>query len=386
MSKRFDLSNFILCSSLICIVFEKWTYYAVLLILMLAIIKIITKRKVLLDVNILLLSIFCTCSLIATNRAISLSNVFHEFSFVILYFAAINYYEDDERKNKEPGINTIIIVIALAYITRLFATIIMNTISGYIFTNAYLIDPVTKEATSPTLYSPMMIIPLCVWFYLMKRESINKFILGVYTVLILGLLYVTTFMLARRMVILIFMALLVISVSYTRKLSRNRLLAFYGLATIGVLCFFIFGQSIVNKLSTTYFFERFSGIGFGSTSRWDKVSYYLSHFFDNLSGGNQMRQVVGYAHNLWLDVYDTAGIVPLVALLFATIIIVVRFLKNRKKFREEEEQLLMFFFAASYIHFLTEPAYYSLINYMWVFAFVSGYISKRYRTYICCVF
>lgn len=385
MSKQNVFFNIILCLSLTCIVLEKWTYYAVLVIFLLAFRKIVINRKMYIDINVLLLSIFCTCSFIATNRVLSLANIFHEFTLVILYFSAINYYEEDSDNNRKLGVNTIIFVLALAYITRLTATVIGNTITGYIFTNAYLIDPVTQEATSPTLYSPMMIIPMCVLFYLLRSNEIKKVYLLVYTVLVAWLFYVTAFMLARRMVILILIALLFVTIVSTRKVSRSRFIIVYTLTTAGIICLLVFGQNIINRLSSTYLFERFSGVGIGSTSRWDKVAYYLSHFLENLSGGNHMRQVIGYAHNLWLDVYDTAGLIPFIALLIVTVLILTRFIQNKSLFRENEVKLLVLFFVSSYIHFFTEPAYYSLINYMWVFAFISGYISKRYKTTICCI-
>jgi hypothetical protein len=36
---------------------------------------------------------------------------------------------------------------------------------------------------------------------------------------------------------------------------------------------------------------------------------FLKHFTDYLWGGNNLRQKYGYAHDLWLDTFDTAGIV-----------------------------------------------------------------------------
>lgn len=53
----------------------------------------------------------------------------------------------------------------------------------------------------------------------------------------------------------------------------------------------------------------------GEDPRFERWQYFFGHFWDYTKGGGQFRAANGYAHNLWLDVYDVAGLPSLILLL-----------------------------------------------------------------------
>jgi len=69
----------------------------------------------------------------------------------------------------------------------------------------------------------------------------------------------------------------------------------------------------------------------GDDPRLARWGYIIDNFWDHTAGGQQSRAVNGYAHNLWLDAYDVAGLLPLILLLWfsaATLALLVKVIRS----------------------------------------------------------
>lgn len=87
---------------------------------------------------------------------------------------------------------------------------------------------------------------------------------------------------------------------------------------------------ITEMFESTYLFHRISYANlsqsqdlfsfFVSSDRWNIQNQYLSLMFDYPWGGRKILNRVGfYAHELWLDIFDSAGIIPYILIWIVTV-------------------------------------------------------------------
>lgn len=163
------------------------------------------------------------------------------------------------------------------------------------------------------------------------------------------------------------LGLIVIAVAYDMVLGGRTFFALSGLATIASMLIFLFGQKnaleklrawrkiifvsvilivgaifvyiryrqeITKIFESTYLFHRISYAKisesqdlftfFKSTDRGDVRKQYIDLMFNYPFGGRKMLGEVGfYAHELWLDIFDSAGIVPFILIWIITLQITV---------------------------------------------------------------
>lgn len=95
----------------------------------------------------------------------------------------------------------------------------------------------------------------------------------------------------------------------------------------------------------------------GDDPRFDRWRYVVDNFWDYPFGGLNFRAQIGYIHNLWLDAYDTAGILSLLALLgftFGSILICWRVVRLATV-PPEIRVLVVGLWTALFAQFMTEP-------------------------------
>ena len=123
----------------------------------------------------------------------------------------------------------------------------------------------------------------------------------------------------------------------------------------------VFGMQ--DAFESSYFYRRFfsdiSQQEITNDSRFDRKLLYFQHMLDYPFGGNHLRNElgIGYSHDLWLDVFDDAGIFAYIALWIYTIsagIRTVKFALN-KRITPELRVLISTIFAISFIQFFVEP-------------------------------
>jgi hypothetical protein len=113
--------------------------------------------------------------------------------------------------------------------------------------------------------------------------------------------------------------------------------------------------------SSNFYYRFFKGEYTQEINRDNRMEHkmaYIRYFWDYPFGGNQIRQLYGhYAHDLYLDTYDEAGIF---ALLTITIYIISSFLRMVRTMRSkqlsfETRQLVACIYVVINIQFLMEP-------------------------------
>lgn len=270
----------------------------------------------------------------------------HEIAGICLplcYLIGCNIDEHDEK-----GITKFILLVAisLALYTTLFFinNAILNGITSYNVDNQPNIW--TGRPLWPTnimLYSSLFYS--CFGYVAFSSNEISmKFRVLFCIVFAINAFY--ALMLSRRAALL--MIILSVFFSFVYKLivdkdaNKRKLLkiaiVICSLGIIGISAvlisykFNIFGFKYFLRNTDLYVrFIRPANIAmfFRDSGRSELRIKYLSHFFDYLWGGGKIHDIVGnYAHDLWLDVYDEAGLISFILIILYTIIFGCRLIKN----------------------------------------------------------
>ena len=148
-----------------------------------------------------------------------------------------------------------------------------------------------------------------------------------------------------------------------------------------------FGFRDIFKSSYMYhrFFADYSKHGVGDTDRWDRKVIYLQNLFRYPFGGNHISNDlnIGYAHDIWLDTFDDAGLVPMLAMLVYTVFSVFRFFNYAKKHSTSfEEKVLFFLFPAILMAaFLVEPILQGCPMVFCMYCFMDGMICRKMHSF-----
>ena len=134
----------------------------------------------------------------------------------------------------------------------------------------------------------------------------------------------------------------------------------------------------------SYFFHRFFAntnyqIGMAETDRWGRRLEYYKIMFDYPFGGSHARAEVGGAlHELWLDVYDKAGVIPYLLMIVYSVSSLIRMLKvvRNRCYTSQFRMMLCVFYIAFFAQCFLEPIMDTSIVFMGSFCVIDGMIIK----------
>jgi O-antigen ligase len=166
----------------------------------------------------------------------------------------------------------------------------------------------------------------------------------------------------------------------TRKVKLILGIAILLIAVFLAWTFDIFGfQTIINKTSIMQRVYTLQGSGY-TDPRMERQLYIINHFFDNTTGGGYFSNVIGEPHNVWLDVYDYAGIVPFILFLMLTFKIVRScWLLYASKENKEDMHFLFMMIIGLLAAFTYEPVMRSVESITILFFFISGVAERQSR-------
>ena len=262
----------------------------------------------------------------------------HEIAGVCLpicYLIGSNIDDKDEK-----GITKFILLISmsLAFYTTLFFVnnAITNGITSYdVYNQQNIWTGQPLWATNIMLYSSLFFS--CFGYVVFEEKDLKMKVLY-FVIFIINAFY--ALMLGRRaallMIILSFTFSFIYKVIIEDKDSRKKIFKLtIAICSLGifllVLLLIMFKTNafgIKEIIKSTDLYVRFIRphkimYFFRDSGRMNIRINYFKHFFDYMWGGNVLRDIVGnYAHDLWLDVYDVAGIVSFVIIIIYSIIFV----------------------------------------------------------------
>lgn len=176
------------------------------------------------------------------------------------------------------------------------------------------------------------------------------------------------------------------------KVIRKIVLIALGAAAIAV--YIQYQSTITNLFESTYLFHRISYANieqsqdllsfFQSSDRGNIRDQYIALMFDYPWGGREVLSIVGfYAHELWLDVFDSAGIIPFVLIWSVTIQITFSNLKYilNKKVPIENRVLITGITASVTVQFFFEPVLTGSRALLFSYLLICGIIRSQLSQY-----
>lgn len=225
-------------------------------------------------------------------------------------------------------------------------------------------SPSTGQAVNFTL-----IVALSFWIIFLQKESKTLSIAGVVVIAIAAIYDISIGGRTFLLLIAISLALSIIMyIAYTFSDAsyRHRVIPLiFGIALIIVLGVVLYQRDafgIRSAYERSYLYVRLTYHNAGDlrgNDRIDKKLDYITNASKYLFGGNYLSKVerFGYAHELWLDIYDDAGIIPYILIVIYTFISGHHFLKaaNSPDVDHNWRIALITFLVVIMLQFFVEP-------------------------------
>lgn len=370
-----------------------WEQYVVLLFLFLGAMNFITRyyywffiafflfcllvKKIRLDGSLIwLLGLSLSILLFSKGATDSITNMLKPFVYPLCYLMGSgllkHYKTNSEKETNENLIVKVLIILALGLLVHLLLNLFTNI--GSVDRNT--VDFWTKDtlsATGQTALSCLPIAMICACLFL-KTKKWHKIlaIIGLLLIMYYGLV------LASRTIFVFIILEILFIVAYrffTSKQKNNyiiKVIVFLGVAICGVALVYNLNLfNIKTIVMESNFYERFFGKWAGdirSDKRFEYKILYLRNMWGNfLGGGNIYDSFKVYAHDLFLDTYDYAGIFALMSVVGYIIISFKRFWKclKDKNTAFSFRLIVSCVYVIFYLEFMIEPI---LLGMQWLFA------------------
>lgn len=258
---------------------------------------------------------------------------------------------------------------------------------GYFLYNAeYIHDYWSGRMVSRTIVgmymTPFVCVSIPIVFLWDKGvKTIVKILLFAGTIAALGLsIYV-----GNRSIIAISVLVLVFSVLYGMRVSKNKVRTFIGIVFGIFLLIIVLSGSVIDiggYIGNSYLSRRNSNLL--QDGRWVVYSYVFHHFFDFIFGwisssGGVTSVGLDWAHNIWIDIYVYAGIIPAVAFIVFSIRIFKNSLKlvRNSKVSSSLRLTSIIVVIGIYLNWAVEPVLVANPYYFAICCFIFGVFEKQ---------
>lgn len=295
---------------------------------------------------------------------------FFVFSYKLGFYSVMGfclpmaYYIGDNMNKSEENIKNLIYIVALgmgihvllnmAYDFTIYGTDLFNHTSHY---DIWL----QAEAMPTSVATNYMVSTGCIYYLLLKENNKIKKYLSLIIYLVMMIYNITV---GRRTPILMLGICLVLCLFFdffifdsNKKKLKKILFIFLRIVLIIALIwnFDIFG--IKTKLYWMPFLSKFREYGL-DTGRFDIMINGIKMMPLYLWGGQNISGILEIQiHDLWLDIYDYAGIVPFILMIIFTVYEVVCFIKLllNKKINNNFKLLLIGVYTSCLLQAMLEP-------------------------------
>lgn len=240
-----------------------------------------------------------------------------------------------------------------------------------------------------------------IFYIIMESDSVKKWFVGVLIIIMVFAYNMilggrTFFALVGVSFLLSFLVFIFGQKNDTRKIKAlgKFLLIILVLFVAGVFVYIRYQDVITKMFQSTYLFHRISYASnvqsqdilsfFKSSDRGSIRGEYISLMFQYPWGGRKIFNEVGlYAHELWLDIFDAAGIIPFVLMWIVTMQITFCNLKYifNKKVPLGNRVLLIGLTTSVTIQFFFEPALTGSRTLLFSYFLICGLIKSQLLKY-----
>lgn len=345
-------------------VFFVWNYY-----------------KIKIPVSVFPIAIFACLYFLFRLNSDEINSIFKIFLCPLLWIVGYNI-------EKLPRIRVVLKIAAILALGMAIHGVLnyyYNTVMGVTMSISLKKDVWTGEGLAATgqaaLFTPFL--SLFIWLVFAKQERWVK--IGTIILFLCALMY--AIQLGSRTFLLLTLLSIVLGVlCYAQKRGKGMqiLLAFLVFAVVFAILYSTDTFGLRTYIRGSYLIRRMAvEKGFYALAENGRF-YYKKEYLKNAllypwGGSHLLEDVVGaYAHDLWLDMMDEAGIITALAILNYTIIACFRILIlcGKKRIPQDEKIALYSYAVIIYAQFFAEPIWQGSPMLLLFFIFVDGMLSK----------
>ena len=219
----------------------------------------------------------------------------------------------------------------------------------------------------------------------------NSFIKKIPAVIGLGVILLYNLVLSTRTIFLMVLLVTLVAIIYlvsTADKAQKKTYTVLTVVVVLILAAIAYQMNLFNlqaHIEESEFYSRFFKKGsqdISEDTRFDNKLKHLQYLPLALWGGDRIRPVVGgYAHDLFLDLHNDAGILAFIAsimMVCGSMGILRRLLRN-KNVRFETKMTMLCVFTAIYMEFMVEPIFAGAPEVLMMFCFLYGMINRMDR-------
>ncbi len=279
---------------------------------------------------------------------------FYGFSYQLGFYSVMGftlpmayYIGSNLRKKDTESVRKVIYLLALSMATHVILNsvyeLIVHELNGFLYSSSHYDIWTRQKKTSTMIAIDLDILIACLYFLLVHEKDrrakaicISFFVLGMSYLIIIG---------RRTQTILLMMVLLgsfLYESLYLKTINKKQsrtfiwiIAAVLAIFLAGFLFYFfdLFGMQLIMEEFRIVQKLKESLIG---DQRFEALFQFISLMPGYLFGGQKISGILELeAHNFWLDVYDFAGIVPLILISIYSIyclMIMIKIIRNDKTY------------------------------------------------------
>ncbi len=343
-------------------------------------------RKVRLNASVVVLLVLGLSTMIfdPMSRSGMLSTI-KPYTFMVSYILGFSIFQNKERGKLDLGqeekkIAKIIYLMAAGT----FVHFILNIVTNADIDERNINDFWTQDTLAATGHAAIACISVGVAVaFLFSEKEKRKKILGIAMLILITL---GNLILAGRTLFLLIIITIVAAVFYISVTEKRKMLKTIAIVlTIVLVLVFLYSTNafgIKDTIEDSNFYNRFFGTNatqdLDDDGRSDIKLDYLKDMLKYLWGGNHLNEIHGgYAHDLYLDTYDNAGIFAFLAIVIYIVFSLVRAVKCiRNKRLDREIRLLVFcVYLVCSIMFWLEPIMRGMPWLLATYCFIDGAVT-----------
>lgn len=361
--------GFMACVFLAALDFKGRYYYCIFIAFTLFL--MFPKQKIRLNwSSLFLLGLAMAIMIFDPNSRLRITNLIRPFTFFLTYTMGMSLLKKDSSlEQKETVVSKVILLLA----GGAFVHYLLNMLINLDAQDRNTLDFWTRSVMSATMQACLacMMVGVVAAVLYSDHKLRRKLLAGGVLLLVIGY----NLILAGRTLLVLMVGTILLAFLHwsivKKKTAWKAIIVGVFVAAMAVLLYRqdVFG--IRSLVESSNFYRRFNGDAMDQVldgGRLERKRLYLQHLWDHPWGGSNILTLTGkYAHDLYLDTYDQAGVFSLIAIvayILASLCRLWRVMKERAV-SFSTKQLLLCMYVVINIQFWLEPI---LLGVPWLLA------------------
>ena len=344
-----------------------------------------SSRKYIVDGAVVsLLTLAISWAAFSPDSTVSVFGLLKPFLYLLFYVMGSALISGDtiSKPQKTPLKLFYIVLVIIAAGT--FLHYVLNWLININSSERNTIDFWTGDIMAATGQASLACIPLGVAVACIFSKN-NKWIKIIScAVVLITMLY--NLILAGRTLILMLILTAVAAFLYNLKMRKLVAIKIFVIAlAVIILLLFVYQTNLFGVkdfVERSIIYERFFGgketIDVDEDQRMDRKIYHFENMHRFLFGGANIREEVGYSHDIIFDTHDEAGIFALIAILSYLITSVYRLIRciSNRNLPFVFRQIVLCTYVICYLEFMIEPILQGMPWFFACFCLIDGYVGR----------